>query len=259
MEPCPRSTTQRTTHVRAVSRHHTAIAGVAALIGIGLGFSGGDLLQDKASAAPSDTPRTPAVQEAAHGPVRIGDQGFVTSDLGVAEAGRPATRSPVRPVLTDEKLPADLSATIEAMVTTDRGCTLTRVGDTMITAAHCHPYGFTVEGDIAWDGAEPAWVAPALIPIGATIYAVGYPQASPGPQTFTLANLGLHTVTVEGASVEVLMAVGDGVPCTTGSSGMVAWVTVDNEMVPIGPMSVYSVDPAVTGLPAGQYVCGFAV
>jgi hypothetical protein len=205
------------------------------LIGIGFGVSRSDLSQSTASASPN-----------------------VTSGVGAAEAGRPATRSPVDAVLTEQKVPADLSATIGALVTTSSGCTVTLVADTMITAAHCHPFGFTVEGDIAWDGAEPVWLDPALIPIGATIYAVGYPSASPGPQTFTLSNLGLHTVTVEGASVVVLMAVGDGVPCTTGSSGMIAWVTFDNEMVPIGPMSVYSVDPAVTGLPEGQYVCGFA-
>lgn len=197
-----------------------AIAGVAALIGIGVGVSRSDLSQSTASASPNEIAQIPASQEAVQEADRIAVQSVVTSDLGAAEAGQPATRSPVEAVLTDEKLPADLSATIEALVTTASGCTLTRVGDTMITAAHCHPFGFTVEGDIAWDGAEPVWLDPALIPIGATVYAVGYPQASPGPQTFTLANLGLHTVTVEDVPVEVLMAVGDGVPCTSGSSGI---------------------------------------
>lgn len=57
----------------------------------------------------------------------------------------------------------------------------------------------------------------------------------------------------------VLMTLGDGQPCTPGSSGMVGWVAIDGVAQPVGPLSVYSINPAVTGLPAGQYVCGFAI
>ena len=244
-EPCTRSATHCTMPQGRTPRDRpnviAAIAVVAALIGIGFG------------------PRAAASQDVFHEAGVVRTQVFTTPDLGVADARRPAMRSPVKAVLTTNDLPAELSATIGESVTTIGGCTLTRVDETMITAAHCHPFGFTVEGDIAWSGAAPVWVDPASIPVGSTVYGVGYPQATSGPQTYTLTYLGLRTVRVEGAPVDVLMAVGDGVPCTVGSSGMIAWVTVDNEMEPIGPMSVYSVDPAVTGLPAGQYVCGFAI
>ena len=66
-------------------------------------------------------------------------------------------------------------------------------------------------------------------------------------------------MTLSGAKQRVLMALGDGTPCTGGASGMIAWVTINNEARPVGPLSVYSIDPAVTSLPAGQYVCGFAI
>ena len=183
-----------------------------------------------------------------------------TSDeLSSAAASQLATRRAVKPSLTANRLPVEVSDTISGMVTAVGGCTRTQVGDSIVTAAHCHPSGFAVDGDVAWDGAKPEWVDPSRIAAGATIYAVGYPRASPGPQAFTLTTLGIRTVPMEGRSIDVLMAFGDGVPCTPGSSGMIAWVTLDNLMVPIGPMSVYSIDPAITGLPRGQYVCGFAV
>ena len=176
-----------------------------------------------------------------------------------ADAQAPAVRSRVRATLPARKVPPDVVAAIGPMVSTVRGCTQTVLGDTTVTAAHCHEPSFTVEGDVAWQGPRPVWVDPAIVPIGATIYSIGYPVAEPGPQVFTMSNLGPRTITLELKPLRVLMGVGDGVPCSAGASGMIAWVTIENQMVPIGPMSVYSVDPAVTGLPKGQYVCGFAI
>ena len=100
---------------------------------------------------------------------------------------------------------------------------------------------------------------PASIPRGATLYGVGYPAVTGrAPVGYTLAVLGTRTVVVGNTTVVVLMTVGDGIPCSSGASGTVAWTTIDNVRQPVGTMSVYSIDPAVTGLPAGQYVCGFA-
>jgi hypothetical protein len=183
------------------------------------------------------------------------------AEIGAASAdgGQPATRRSVKPALTVQSVPTEVSAAIGLMVSPANGCTQTVLGASTITAAHCHPAGFRVDGDVAWAGATPEWVDPSRIAAGATIYAVGYPRATPGQQSFSLTALGVRSVPIEGKSIDVLMTFGEGVPCTPGSSGMIAWVTLDNQMVPIGPMSVYSTNPAITGLPLGQYVCGFAV
>jgi hypothetical protein len=179
--------------------------------------------------------------------------------IEAAEAHTPAARSAVRTAVPTTKMPPELVATIRPTVSPVEGCTHTTLGETTVTAAHCRHAGFSVEGDIAWTGPRPEWADPSEIPIGATLYSVGYPEATPGAQDFTLSNLGERTVTVGRQPVRVLMGVGDGVPCSYGSSGMIAWVTIDGAMTPIGPMSVFAVDPAVTGLPRGQYVCGFAI
>ena len=55
------------------------------------------------------------------------------------------------------------------------------------------------------------------------------------------------------------MTVGEGDPCTSGASGTVGWVTVDGVARPVGVLAVFSVDPEVTSLPVGQFVCGFAL
>lgn len=178
---------------------------------------------------------------------------------GYAQGGQPATRRSVRPAVPADSLPGALSAAIGEMVKSVNGCTQTVVGSTTVTAAHCHPAGFRVEGDVAWSGPRPVWTDPAVLAVGSTIYAVGYPIAAPGPQSFALTALGIQRVSMEGRSIEVMMAFGNGVPCTPGASGMIGWVTLNNQMVPIGPLSVYSTNPAITGLPVDQYVCGFAV
>lgn len=180
-------------------------------------------------------------------------------NIAAGDALAPAIRSKVRAAIPAATLPPELAAEISAMVSSVGGCTNTLIGESVVGATHCRQGGFNHDGDIAWTGAQPQWVDPALIPIGATIYGIGYPRATPGPQVFTLSNLGSRTITLELRPQMVLMAVGDGVPCTTGASGMVAWVTIDGEMLPVGPLSVYSIDPAITGLPQGQYVCGFAL
>jgi hypothetical protein len=176
-----------------------------------------------------------------------------------AEAGAPAERSRVRVVVPSSKLPPELATTIAAMVSTSNGCTNTDIGSSVVSAAHCGQPGFSTDGDVAWTGPQPEWADSARIPIGATLYAIGYPQAAPGAQQFTLSNLGSRTITIDQHPQLVLMTMGDGVACTQGASGMVAWVTLDGEMVPIGPLSVFATDPAITGLPVGQYVCGFAI
>jgi hypothetical protein len=183
----------------------------------------------------------------------------VASDVQVAGGGAPAVRSKVKAVLPHDKLPPELAAAISEMVSPAYGCTNTALGSSVVSASHCRQPGFTNDGDIAWTGPQPDWVDPARIAIGATVYSIGYPQANPGAQQFALSNLGTRTIMIGQTPQLVLMTVGDGVPCTRGASGMVAWVTIDGEMLPIGPMSVFSTDPAVTGLPAGQYVCGFAI
>lgn len=88
----------------------------------------------------------------------------------------------------------------------------------------------------------------------------GYPATAHGnPVAYALAALDPRTVTLGDGRQRVLMALGDGTPCTGGASGMIAWVTIDNEAWPVGPLSVYATNPATTSLPAGQYVCGFAI
>jgi hypothetical protein len=222
----------------------TIIVSVALLIRVGLSV---DPTDASASARGADTRATTAILSVMDGMTQS------------ADARAPAVRSRVRATLPAGEVPPDVVAAIGPMVSTARGCTQTVLGDTTVTAAHCHQPTFSVEGDVAWKGPRPVWVDPAIIPIGATIYSIGYPVAEVGPQVFALSNLGPRTITFELQPLRVLMGVGDGVPCTAGASGMIAWVTIDNRMVPIGPMSVYSVDPAVTGLPKGQYVCGFAI
>jgi hypothetical protein len=90
------------------------------------------------------------------------------------------------------------------------------------------------------------------------VWAVGFPGLH-GRTTFALAVLQVQQVGTFGAPVAVLMTMGEGVACTQGASGMIGWVTINGTARPIGPLSVFSTDPAVTALPAGQYVCGFAI
>jgi hypothetical protein len=141
---------------------------------------------------------------------------------------------------------------------TEDGCTRTRIAAATVAATHCGaPAGWQVDGDTATSG-PVAW-APAPPP-GATIYAIGYPADAHGePVYYTLTALKPRIVGTFAWPQLVLMAKGAGAPCTSGASGMVAWVLVDGALAPIGPLSVYSTDPAVTSLPAGQYVCGFAI
>jgi hypothetical protein len=141
------------------------------------------------------------------------------------------------------------------------GCTYTRIGGSVITAAHCGvPAGWQRDGDIAWSGPAVDWANPDVIPRGATLWAVGYPAARHGAAVvFTLAVVGVMNVPLGSGTQLTLMSLGDGIPCTPGSSGMIAWVSIDNEARPVGPLSVYSVDPKITSLPVGQYVCSFAI
>lgn len=173
----------------------------------------------------------------------------------------PAERGAVALPIPPAPMPADEYADLLTITWTDGRCTVTRIEATTVTAAHClnGATGWTVDGDRAWQGPPVAWVNPASIPRGATLYGVGYPAVTGrAPVGYTLAALGTRTVVVGNTTVVVLMTVGDGVPCSQGASGFVAWTTIDNVRRPVGTMSVYSIDPAVTGLPAGQYVCGFA-
>ena len=175
-----------------------------------------------------------------------------------ATATVPAQRGQARPVPpTEQPAPADLDV-IDAW---SDGCTYTRIATTLLTARHCLPWnatalGWNVSGDRAWHGPEPAW---ATAPPGATVYGVGYPHAT-GRTVFALAALHATVVPVAGRQVPVLMTVGEGAACSSGASGMVGWWTDDTGTArPVGVLAVYSVDPAVTGLPAGQFVCGFAL
>lgn len=186
------------------------------------------------------------------------DAAGASGTITAASATTPAERSRVRVTLPSTKMPPELIDSISANVSAVSGCTHTLLGDTVVTAAHCKQPGFTVSGDIAWKGPDPTFAEASTIPNGSTIYAVGYPQATPGAQSFSLSSLGVRTVTVDHQPVEVLMTEGSGTACSYGASGMIGWVTINGEMVPIGPLSVFATDPAITGLPAGQYVCGFA-
>ena len=178
-----------------------------------------------------------------------------------ATATSPAQRGPVT-IPTPPTTPAPPVADTWA----EDGCTRTRIGPTVVAATHCGRStnddigAWSTNGDIAWTGPPVDWADPAAIPYGATLWAVGYPATAHGnPVAYTLAALDPRTVTLNGAQQRVLMALGDGTPCTGGASGMIAWVTIDNEAWPVGPLSVYATNPATTSLPAGQYVCGFAI
>jgi hypothetical protein len=237
-------------HDHGVTRHphreHIEIASmlIAAAVLIGV---------EAASAVSHAEPTT-----ASRPPAAVAQATIESSSVTAASATAPAVRSRARVSVPTTKMPTELMLSISAQVSAVQGCTHTTIGDTVVTAAHCHQPGFTVAGDIAWSGPDPSWTDAAAIPMGATIYAVGYPQATPGAQGFSLANLGVRTITIEQQPVEVLMTEGTGVACSNGASGMIGWVTIDETMVPIGPLSVFAVDPAITGLPAGQFVCGFA-
>lgn len=144
------------------------------------------------------------------------------------------------------------------------GCTYSRIGTTTVTATHCltNRTGWSIDGERAWRyGPEPEWADPALIPRGATIWAIGYPLVGTvKPRTtFALAALQPQVVYTHPQPTTVLMTLGTGQPCTPGASGMVGWVSIEGVPMPVGPLSVYSINPAVTGLPVGQYVCGFAI
>jgi len=182
--------------------------------------------------------------------------------LAAATASAPAQRGPVALPTPPAPIPATELADLLELTWTDGRCTVTQIGPTVVTAAHClnGAAGWTVSGDIAWQGPPVAWVDPALIPRGATLYGIGYPaKTGRAPVAYDLAALTRKTVRVGNGYVPVLMAVGEGVPCSQGASGFVAWVTIGGVAWPVGTMSVYATDPNVTSLPAGQYVCGFAI
>ncbi len=170
----------------------------------------------------------------------------------------PAIRLGVSTVLPPrESLDSNVADTLAAASVRTPGCTATWIRTSLVTATHCFPGSeYSSTGDIAIAGAAVEWADPEVIPDGAQVFMIAFPRSAPGPQNFVLASLGLH-VLQNGQTV--LMAVGSGTPCGPGSSGAVGWLTVDNVLTPIGPLSVYSVDPKVTGLPSGQFVCGFAV
>lgn len=179
-----------------------------------------------------------------------------------ADVHAPAERRPVVLPAPPDPLPAGEETALRAISWTDGRCTVTRIGATVVTAAHClnGATGWTVQGDLARKGPPVEWVDPATIPRGATLYGVGYPAVTNrAPVAFALAALGRQTVPVGNNTITVQMSLGSGVPCSRGASGTVAWVTVDNERRPVGTLSVYSVEPETTGLPEGQYVCGFAI
>lgn len=184
----------------------------------------------------------------------------ILAALSPVDATAPAERGRVQLPAPPEAMPATEYDDLFALSWTDGRCTRTTIGPTTVTAAHCvdNKTGWSIDGDRAWLGPEPDWAV--NVPRGATITAVGYPAATGRtPVAYTLAALDPQTVTIVTGSFPVLMTLGEGIPCTSGDSGMMGWVTVDNVRRPVGPMSVFSIDPAVTGLPAGQYVCGFAI
>jgi hypothetical protein len=186
----------------------------------------------------------------------------ILAAISPAEATAPAQRAAVVLPAPPEPIPAADYDALLAVSWTDGRCTVTRIGPTTVTAAHClnGATGWTVDGDLAWQGPPVNWVDPASIPRGATLYGVGHPAVTGRtPVAYALAAVGTRTVVVGNTTVLVLMALGEGVPCSQGASGFVAWVTIDGEARPVGTMSVYSTQQSVTGLPAGQYVCGFAI
>lgn len=168
--------------------------------------------------------------------------------VGPATATRPAER------LNPPLAPTDW-ASIDAW---GAHCTYTRIGTSTVTATHCGPPAdWQIDGDIATSG-PVAW-APVPAP-GTTIHAIGYPYDAHGkPVYYTLTALQPRIVNTFAWPQLVLMAKGAGHPCSSGASGMVGWVLIDGTLAPIGPLSVGSVDPAVTGLPVGEFVCGFAI
>lgn len=137
-------------------------------------------------------------------------------------------------------------------------CTYTRIGASTATATHCDPPAdWQLDGDIATSG-PIAW-APVPAP-GTVIYAIGYPYDANGePVYYTLTVLKPRIINTFAWPQLVLMTKGDGHPCSSGASGMVAWTLIDGVLAPIGPLSVGATDPAVTSLPVGQYICGFAI
>ena len=176
-----------------------------------------------------------------------------------ATATAPAVRGQVQLPTPPAPLPADDYTDLRAITWTDGRCTVTQIGPTIVTATHClnGATGWQTDGDIAWQGPPVDWVTASR---GATLYGIGYPAATGRtPVAYALAALDPRTVTIGNTQQTVLMALGDGTPCTAGASGMVAWATVNDVRRPVGVMSVYSTNPDVTSLPAGQYVCGFAI
>lgn len=184
----------------------------------------------------------------------------ILAALSPAGAHAPAERGRVQLPTPPTPIPAEDYTALNTW--TDGRCTVTRIGPSTVTAAHClnGVTGWTVEGDRAWQGPPVAWVDPSRIPRGATLYGIGYPaKTGRTPVAYALAALDPRTVTVGRDQVLVLMALGEGVPCSQGASGFVAWVTIGGVARPVGTLSVYSTDPDVTSLPAGQYVCGFTI
>lgn len=186
----------------------------------------------------------------------------ILAAISSATATAPADRGTVVLPPIPEAMPAAEYTALLAITSTDGRCTVTTVGATVVAAAHClnGAAGWTVDGDRAWQGPPVDWADPAAIPRGATLYGVGYPALTGRtPVGYTLAVLGTRTVQVGNGTVLVLMAYGDSTPCSQGASGFVAWVTIDDVRRPVGTMSVYSTQTRVTGLPEGQFVCGFAI
>jgi hypothetical protein len=142
------------------------------------------------------------------------------------------------------------------------GCAGTDIGPTLVTATHCdwRPWGdYHTDRDVLWIGPRVAFVDPANIPIGAPVYALGYPN---GDRTlFRLTNLGVMRIGIGGevGRFDVLQTKGDDEVCAPGSSGAMGWANVGGRMVPIGPMSTGNTDPTWIDLEDGEFVCGFAL
>ena len=183
-----------------------------------------------------------------------------------ATAAQPAVRLHTpRPTPPTNMPPADLVAELTALTTVSpQGCTLTVIDGTEITATHCivGPYvggGWTLDGDIATRGPLVHWADPTTIPVGATVIAIARPHPAGTPVVLALTSLGVQTVPFAGGWQRMLMTVGNGAFCADGSSGSVGWTMIDGRLTPVGTLSAGTADPAVTGLPAGLFVCGFAL
>ena len=142
------------------------------------------------------------------------------------------------------------------------GCTRTNIGQTLVTATHCdwRPWGdYQTDQDVLWIGPPVAFVDPANIPIGAPVYAYGYPNGQ--PTLFHLTNLGVMRIGIAGevGVFDVLQTKGDDELCSPGSSGSMGWANVGGRMVPIGPMSTGNTNPTWIDLEPGEFVCGFAL